>query len=265
MLKFVVMSDLHLVDEGKQSHGLDTFWRLEKGIEAINARHADADFCVLAGDLADLGFQDAVEPYNRLKELIARLTMPCHITIGNHDKRSTYLSVFGESEKSETGYIDKVIDAKGYRVILLDSVLADDVEDYHHGGTLADEQLDWLKTRLAEHDGPVVIALHHHANPLHTMVDRIILDNGPAFVEVLKTHNDIRQVIAGHVHYTSAGLWHGIPFTTTAGTHYGVTVPLNDAKSQRLWGPAQIAVVLGDEVQTLVHFDNYLDGNARLG
>ena len=38
MLKFVILSDLHLVDEGKQSHGLDTFWRLEHGIEAINAR-----------------------------------------------------------------------------------------------------------------------------------------------------------------------------------------------------------------------------------
>ncbi|MEL6169751.1 MAG: metallophosphoesterase [Pseudomonadota bacterium] len=264
MLKFVVMSDLHLVEEDKQSHGLDTFARLEQGIEAINARHSDAEFCVLAGDLADLGFEGAVEPYNRLKDLVSRLSMPCHITIGNHDKRETFVSIFGEDAKSETGYIDKVIDANGHRVILLDSVLADDVEEYHHGGTLADEQLDWLKARLAEHDGPVVVVLHHHANPLGTNVDRIMLDNGPAFVDTLKTHGDVRQVIAGHVHYTSVGVWRGIPFTTTAGTHYGVTVPLDDSKTRRLWGPAQIAVVLGDDEQTLVHFDNYLDGNAVL-
>jgi Icc protein len=29
----------------------------------------------------------------------------------------------------------------------------------------------------------------------------------------------VRQVIAGHVHYTSTALWHGIPFTTLAGGH----------------------------------------------
>ena len=265
MLKFIVLSDLHLVEEEQSSHGLDTYWRLEQGIEAINARHGDAAFCVLAGDLADLGFQDAVAPYDRLKELVSRLTMPCHITIGNHDSRETFTSIFGAEVLSETGYVDKVIDAEGYRVILLDSVLGPDVEEYHHGGTLSDTQLDWLKARLAEHAGPVVVVLHHHANPLFTSVDRIMLDNGVAFVEALKTHDDIRQVIAGHVHYTSTGLWHGIPFTTTAGTHYGVTIPLDGGAPQRLWGPAQMAVVLGTEDQTLVHFDNYLDGNPTLG
>ena len=95
MLKFVVLSDLHLVDEGETSQGLDTHARLQRGIEAINTRHADADFCVLAGDLADLGHQGAVAPYTRLKELVAGLTMPCHITIGNHDNRDAYVSIFG--------------------------------------------------------------------------------------------------------------------------------------------------------------------------
>lgn len=265
MVKFVVLSDLHLVEDGETSHGIDTYWRLSEGIDAVNARHGDADFCVLAGDLADLGFDGAVTPYARLKELTDRLTMPCHITIGNHDKRTTYVEAFGDQERSETGYVDKVIDAKGYRVIVLDSVLPDDVDDYHHGGTLAPEQLEWLAARLAEHAGPVVVVLHHHANPLMTMVDRIKLDNGEAFVDVLKAHRDVRQVIAGHVHYTSTALWHGIPFTTLAGSHYGVTVPLDETRPQRIWGPAQFAVVLGTEDQTLVHFDNYLDGNARLG
>lgn len=265
MLKFLVLSDLHLVEEGETSHGLDTYWRLEQGIEAINARFADADFCVLAGDLADKGFEGATEPYDRLKELVSRLTIPCHITIGNHDNRDAFVDAFGAETRAETGYIDKVIDAKGHRVILLDSVLASDVEEYHHGGTLADVQLEWLKARLAEHAGPVTVILHHHANPLMTMVDRINLDNGPEFVAALKTHADIRQVIAGHVHYTSTALWHGIPFTTLAGSHYSVTAPVDGSKPERLWGSAQMAIVLGTQDQTLVHFDNYLDGNVRLG
>ena len=264
MFKFLVLSDLHLVEEGETSHGLDTYARLQAGIETINAHHGDADFCVLAGDLADLGFQGAQTPYARLKELVDQLSIPCHITIGNHDNRETFLAHFGTELQSETGYIDKVVDAQGYRVILLDSVLAPDVEDYHHGGHLADEQLAWLEGRLAEHSGPVVIVLHHHANPLHTMVDRIKLENGLDLVNALKRHGDVRHVIAGHVHYTSTSLWHGIPFTTLAGSHYGVTTPLDGRKIDRLWGPAQMAVVLGDGDQTLIHFENYLDSNPVL-
>ena len=265
MLKFLVLSDLHLVDEKETSHGLDTYRRLEAGIEAINSRHADADFCVLAGDLTDRGFDGAVEPFNRLKTLVDRLAIPCHITIGNHDNRDTYLSIFGEGERAESGYIDKVVDAKGYRVILLDSVVSGDAE-HTHGGHLADSQLGWLKARLDEAKGqPVVVVLHHHANPLHTSVDRIRLENSAEFVDVLKGHGDVRQVIAGHVHYNSCGLWHGIPFTTISGGHYSVTTPLTpDTKADRLYGPAEMAVVLADEVQTLVHFDAYINGNPVL-
>ena len=264
MLKFIVMSDLHIVDEGDTSHGLDTFLRLEQAVAHINARHPDADFCVLGGDLADLGFKGADQPYARLRKLLDGLDVPCHLTIGNHDSRDLFLAEFGTEMRAETGCIDKVVDHKGYRTILLDSAVEGD--EHSHGGQLSAVQLDWLKARLDEHDGPVVVILHHHANPLHVRVDRIILENGEAFARILKGHGDVRQIIAGHVHFTSCGLWHGLPFTTIAGCHYNVTVPLESgAKVDRLWGPGQMAVVLGDAAQTLVHFDNYLDGNAVLG
>jgi 3',5'-cyclic AMP phosphodiesterase CpdA len=263
MLKFIVLSDLHLVDEGETSQGMDTYRRLEEAVAWINTRHADADFCVFAGDLADIGFKGAVRPYERLKAAIGQLAVPAHVTIGNHDSRAIFADVFGAETQAETGCIDKVVDAGGYRVILLDSV--GEAEEHSHGGQLSQAQLDWLRKRLEEHAGPVVVVLHHHANPLHVKVDRIILENGEAFAQVLKTHDDVRQIIAGHVHFTSCGLWHGLPFTTLAGNHYNVTVPLDaEARPDRLWGPGQMAIVLGNEDQTLVHFDNFLDGNTVL-
>lgn len=264
MLKFLVFSDLHLVDSDEASMGLDTFRRFADGVDWVNTQHADADFCVLAGDLADQGFNGSTEPYQRLKDEVGRLSMPCHITIGNHDNRDTFLAHFGEDLRAETGCVDKIVDAKGHRIILLDSVVEGD--EHTHGGALSPAQLDWLKARLDEHSGPVNVILHHHANPLHTAVDRIRLAEPEAFAEVLKAHGDVRQVIAGHVHYTSTAMWHGIPFTTLAGSHYNVTVLLTGAarKVERLWGPAQMAVVLCDENQTLVHFENYLDGNPIL-
>lgn len=130
MLKFLVFSDLHLVDTDETSLGLDTHRRFGAGVDWANAHHADADFCVLAGDLADLGFKGATEPYQRLKDQVERLTMPCHITIGNHDNRDAFVSCFGDAMRAETGCIDTVVDAKGHRTILLDSVVEDEGVDH---------------------------------------------------------------------------------------------------------------------------------------
>ena len=258
-LKLVVLSDLHILPEGETSLGLDTTVRLQAGIAAINARHADADLVVIAGDLADRG--DVVS-YHRLAATLADLVAPLAVTIGNHDDRDAYLAVFGADQAASTGFVDTVRDLKGYRIILLDSAITPG----RHDGRLEQVQLNWLATRLEEaQDRPVIVVLHHHANPLHTEVDEIMLQNGAELVAVLRRHPDVRQVIAGHVHYTSTAIWHGLPFTTLAGGHYSVTIPLNGSEPERLSGPGQMAVILGDADHTLVHFDNYLDDHALLG
>jgi Icc protein len=258
-LKFVVMSDLHLMPEGELSLTLDTGARLEQAIDAVIARYGDADFCVLAGDLADLGQPAA---YERLKTLLQRLPIPVHITLGNHDDRGTFLSVFGDEFAASTGKIDKVIDAKGYRVILLDSSEPGRVD-----GVLEAAQIDWLRARLAEAlDRPVIVILHHNANELHVNVDRIRLLEADDFIAALKTHPDIRQVIAGHVHLTSTATWHGLPFTTLAGGHYsvGFVVDQPDAPFPRLAGPGQMAIVLGTPDRTTVLFEDFIHGNAEI-
>lgn len=258
-LKFVVMSDLHLVPEGEFSMTLDTAARLETAVDAINARYADFDFVVLAGDLADLGQPDA---YRRLQSIIGKLAVPVHITLGNHDDRPTFLEVFGSEFAAETGKVDKVIDAKGYRVILLDSSEPGRVD-----GVLQVEQIDWLRTRLAEAvNRPVIVVLHHNANALHIESDTIRILEPDAFIDALKTHPDVRQVIAGHVHLTSAATYRGIPFTTLAGGHYSVSFNVDQPSVpiRRLTGPGQMAVVIGTEDRTTVLFEDFVDGNEEI-
>jgi hypothetical protein len=46
-----------------------------------------------------------------------------------------------------------------------------------------------------------------------------------------------------------------------AGNHYNVTIPMNGLPIEELDGPAQMAVILADADQTLVHFDNYIDSS----
>lgn len=77
-LKIAVPSDLHVVGDGELTHGLDTADRLHRGVAAINTRHGDADFCMLAGDAADLGRADA---YARLNDILSQLTAPYRIKL----------------------------------------------------------------------------------------------------------------------------------------------------------------------------------------
>ena len=256
-LKFVVLSDLHVMPEGELSLTLDTGARLEQAVAAVAERYGNADFCVLAGDLADLGQPAA---YERLKAIIAGIPIPVHITLGNHDHRDSFLSVFGASYIAETGKVDKAFDIKGYRIILLDSSEPGRVD-----GVLTPTQIDWLRARLAEAiDRPVIVILHHNANALHIESDDIRILEPGAFLDVLQTHPDIRQVIAGHVHLTSTATWRGIAFTTLSGGHYHCTVDQPHVPMRYLTGPGQMAFVIGTPDSTTVLFDDYIDGNAEI-
>ena len=259
MLKLVVLSDLHLLTEGALSKSLDTAERLRIGVESINALHADADCVILAGDLADLG---EAEAYHRLNDILKDLTVPHHLVLGNHDHRDVFLSVNAGHPVDANGFVQQALDLKGHRVLLLDSTMPGE-----HGGFFCQARRDWLAAQLDAAAGmPVIVVIHHHANIMHTNVDRIRLDEPDAFVEVLKTHPDIRQVIAGHVHLTTSGTYKGLPFTTLSGGHYSVTPHFEGTpgEQKRLDAPADYAIVLSDETSTLVHFHSYIDAAGEL-
>lgn len=253
-LKFVVLSDLHLGPSGVPVNGLDTGARLAEAVSVITRDHADAAFVLVAGDLADRG---EAEAYLNLRDLLSPLPMPVHITLGNHDDRATFLSVFGADRDDPLGRVSEVIDAGGHRIVLLDTT-----EPGLVGGRLCQGRLDWLQARLDEaRDRPVIIVQHHHANPLSLPVDEIILENAEDYLAVLQRHPEVRQVIAGHVHLPSAAVWRGIPMTTLAGSHYSVTphVPGVPGVQRQLEGPAQMAVVLAADDGVTVHFQDHGD------
>lgn len=258
-LKFIVLSDLHLGPRGVPVNGLDTGLRAAEAIEVITRDHADAAFVLLAGDLADRG---ELAAYHHLRELLAPLPMPVHVTLGNHDDRAAFLSVFGADRDDPQGRVSTAIDAGGHRIILLDTT-----EPGLVGGRLCQGRLDWLRARLDEaQDRPVILVQHHHANPLSLPVDEIILENAEDYVSVLLGHPEIRQVIAGHVHLPSSAVWRGIPMTTLAGSHYSVTphVPGVPGAQRQLEGPAQLAVVLASQDGVTVHFQDHGEGHLTM-
>ena len=219
MLKFIVMSDLHIVAPGALSHAIDTTDRLRGAVAHINTHHSDAAFCILAGDLTDNG---DIASYDRMAEVLADLAIPAHMTLGNHDNRAVFVSRFGEDQAADTGYIDRVIDTDGYRVVILDTLL-----EGEGAGALAAPQLTWLRDGLAEAaDRPVIIVMHHGPAALGVPMDFIRLQHSADFVDALKGHGDVRQIISGHVHTSVAGSYCGLPFTTISGNHYNIYTKL---------------------------------------
>jgi len=58
-MKIIQITDTHLMPRGTDLYGLDPCKRLETCIESINEYHADADLCIITGDLTDQGDREA--------------------------------------------------------------------------------------------------------------------------------------------------------------------------------------------------------------
>ncbi|WP_424927722.1 metallophosphoesterase [Amaricoccus tamworthensis] len=260
MPKFIVVSDLHLVPDPEElSCTLNPAKRLHQAVDHINETHPDAAFCVFAGDLADDAARGA---YDVLKGGTDRLAMPSYPTMGNHDDRALFAEVYPQHVNEETGRIDHVLDLDGCRVIVLDTLKVGD-----DAGEMSDVQFEWLDARLAEvRETPVVVVSHHGIANVGTPLDFISFTQKERLAEILTRYGNVRQIISGHVHLSTAGVWLGIPFTTIAGSHYTIHPSLKGPIPDipRRAGPAQMAVVLTSPEGIVVHHENFVDGNDLL-
>lgn len=258
-MKVVILSDTHVVAPGETSKSLDTGERLRRAIDDVNAHHADATFCVLMGDLTDHGQRDA---YLRLQELLAGLTVPWRLMIGNHDDRETFLSVFDDAPIDEAGFVQSVLDSEEGRLIFLDSVDpgADD-------GVLCERRLSWLRARLAEAETqPVYVFLHHPPCNIGMPIDQLKLRNPQALLETLRLHPDVRGVFAGHTHHPTSVVWHRYPCYVVGATHYNSALHLTGTPGlgARCYGPAYYTVALIDADYLAVHQHDFLYGYPEL-
>jgi 3',5'-cyclic AMP phosphodiesterase CpdA len=268
-MKLVVLSDIHIDLPFEDQKYPDNLARLETAIERINTAYSDADLVVIAGDLADRG--RFAEAYEALKGALETLTPRYALTLGNHDDRDTFCGVFGNVHCDENGFIQSAHDLDGTHVIILDSASNDPAPEGMRGardpaGQLCPTRLDWLDDRLQCSAGaPVILVLHHPPLPVHITMDDWRLREAEALIDRLVAHGNVRHVLSGHIHMTTTTVHRGVAFTTIAG---GFTTSAEDfgraENKLRRQGPAQMAVILSDDIQTTVHFDNYVDAHPMI-
>ena len=101
-MKFIHISDFHLVAPGEKLWGLDPAARLDRCLDDIATWHDDAGFCAITGDLANAGDPAA---YGWLAERLSSFPLKCLIIPGNHDEREALAEAFPDAGRHPNGYV----------------------------------------------------------------------------------------------------------------------------------------------------------------
>ncbi len=259
MLKFVAISDLHLVPRGQTSKGINTANRLRRALDDLLENHSDAAFCVLCGDLCDHG---DVAAYEHLHEILEGFAIPLQYMIGNHDDRDNFISVFGRLALDESGFVQSSLDIGDSRFVFCDTFETGCVD-----GRMCEARLEWLDRTLGETaDRSALVFFHHPPFRIGTMLDKLRLTDQAAVSDVLCRHGNVRHIFAGHTHRASSGVWRGIPFANFGAAHYnaGLNLEPTDRATPRYASVGRSAVGLVDDEQVVVHTNEFLNDGVPL-
>ena len=195
-IRLNLMSDTHISEDRETVYrGFYPYRNMVKGVAQIKG--TPADLAVITGDLARLEGKQG--DYQTLKGLLDPLAgeMPVAMTLGNHDVRDTFLSVFAESPGERAvvpGKFTQVIEFPDLRLLLLDSLVF--TNQSPPLGLLGKAQREWLDTWRGDHtDKPAFLFLHH------TLDDRdgSLADNDKLF-RIITPHRHVKAVFYGHSH-----------------------------------------------------------------
>jgi 3',5'-cyclic AMP phosphodiesterase CpdA len=250
-MKFIHLTDLHLVRPGKKLWGFDPAQRLDACLKDIVDFHPDASFLAITGDLTDLGEREA---YELLKDRLARLPFPSHVIPGNCDDRIVFHSVFDQFGDSH-GFAQTRREQDGAVFLFLDTLKGGDAA----AGQYCDQRHDWLKEALAEAgERPVFLFMHHPPFRIFHPMDEIMLEDAEKFGATITGHN-IKHIFFGHAHRTISGTWHGIGFSALPGLNHQLPLVEKSMPTAFSNEPPMYAVVHVDDCQVIVHSDAFLD------
>lgn len=250
-MKIIQISDLHITPADHLLFGSDPLRRLQQCVQHINRHHADADLCVLTGDLTHAGHPLA---YERLHAGLQDLIPPVRLMMGNHDNRAAFRRVFAQERTELSDFVQYAETVQDWRLIYLDTL-----QDGFTNGYLCELRLSWLQNELARHTGPVMIFSHHpFPNLQYPAMDWLRLSNAQQILPMLKAHPAAVHLFAGHVHRCASGIWNGLPFVTVSGTNHQHELDLaHEGAATSTFEPASYAVILPNAEGLTVHFQPF--------
>ncbi len=257
-MKFIHITDLHLVPPGRTLYGLDPNVRLRAAIADINAHHADAEFVLITGDLVHHGEPAA---YEALRDALSQLRCPYHLLVGNHDDRELFKQVFPEAPVDAKGFVQSLVPTSVGPLVTLDTH-----EPGTHEGHLCERRLAWLDQTLTDLQGQAAfLAMHHPPLALALpAMDALRLQQHRQLSEVIARHGNVRHIFFGHVHRPVHGVWQGVPFSTQRGLNHQVA--LHAGAQPGIPGshePPAYAIVTIEEGAVIIHVHDFLDPSPK--
>jgi len=255
-MKFIHLTDSHLVAPPQSLFEMNMGARLKGAIRSIIEHHRDASFCVVTGDLTHWGEVGAFELF---RNTMNELPIPWHAIPGNHDLRSVFSMILPDTPVTQNGFIQYGLDTPQGRFVFLDTV-----DEGKSSGFLCSDRLGWLKSELEyaeKSETDVYLFMHHAPMPIGINgVDRIRLTNGDEFSDLVSRFKNIRHLFFGHVHRPCHGVWRGLPFSTVKATAHQIAFTLDpdDPLISSREDPAY-AVVLIDQDGVIIHDYSYFD------
>ncbi len=221
-MKFIHLSDTHLVANKGSLHASDPIYKLRRAVQSINKHQNDVDFVVITGDLTDSGSLDA---YKDLKEILDDLVVPYYLIIGNQDKRENFFKVFGGLSDYESSYAHFSIIKNNSLLLFLDTKFG----DLHDGG-FCEERFEWLKNKLEKNSQlPIYIFMHHPPFEIfQEQMDAIGFGPKKRFWEILSQAKNIKHIFFGHVHLLISGSYRGVGYSSVRSTNHQVALISKD-------------------------------------
>jgi len=214
------ISDLHITRPGELAYGrVDTAKALLRTIDALNDLSPRPDLVVISGDIADSALP---EEYAHATKLLGALQVPFVAIPGNHDRRVLIRETFPDPAYGTSNCaLNTVRRVGGLDIFLIDSTVAGAPHGELDAPTLA-----WLDGSLgASTTRPAFLFLHHP--PFDTGIaytDAVRLRNADALAAVLRRHQRVQLVAAGHVHRSAQTVFAGISASICPAGEQAVTL-----------------------------------------
>lgn len=217
------MTDIHLTGEDRLLYGISPKDRLDACFRHIKTHHADADFVVITGDIANNGNAEA---YRQLHDTAKESGLTVFVIPGNHDDTSNMCQILpefsGNLNEVEAGvWRSSFIISEAGAFVFLDTTSRDTIH-----GMFDDNRAKILKDRLTFLNSPHVFLFMHHP-PFEVGIPSMdmirLLDPEPLYSALAPFKSNIRHIFLGHLHKTMYGSWRGIPFSVIRSTVHQVS------------------------------------------
>ena len=211
---FVHLTDFHIGDPRGLTENFKEIigWKAaRKTVEEINM--LNPDFVIISGDLTFgqlYPFEYTFE-YQTCYEILQDFTVPTYLCPGNHDG---YVQTFQDGLKFWEDYFGPLYYSFDYQDTHFLSINSYDWPYkarlgfsylvFNWGGSIQEEQLNWIESDLSTHSEADQTFMMMHHNPLWDTTGDSLVGNGyynrDALLDLIRL-NEVNAVFDGHVHY----------------------------------------------------------------